>query len=483
MRKRNEYFRICRFVRRYDRASGKFLVNVAYETAAPRPSERVVAVAEGFGLGLDKWEKFVVYDNVELKVSPRDVVYITGDSGSGKSVLLRAIKEDLGEEAIDVAEVQIEEDRPLVETVGSSVEEAIELLSRVGLNDAFLFLRSYRQLSDGQKYRYRIAKLIESKKQWWLLDEFAATLDRDTAKIVAWNLQKAARALGKAVVAATTHQDLLQDLSPDLHVHKRFGKEIHVTYGTKDTYAHECSLLKEMRVQEGSTKDWRELASFHYRSHRLGAVREIFCLKRGEEVCGVIVYCYPPPSCFGRRMVAPKMDMKTLNKKFSIISRVVIHPKYRTIGLGEKMVRETLRLAGTECVEMSAVMAKYNPFAEKAGMRRVALQPPAKEAVRIMETLRMLGFNVQLLGSGQYVLAKLEGLNQYELAKIKDVFMRNKHQRFFKEFSSHLPYGKTEFYKREVEKANLGKLARLIKISSFLLQTKVYLFWSKTSNS
>lgn len=483
MRRRKEYFRIRQFCRRYDRASGKFLVNVAYETAAPRASERVVAVAEGFGLGLDKWEKFVVYDNVELKVSPRDVVYITGDSGSGKSVLLRAIKEDLGEEAIDVADVQIDEDRPLVETVGSSVEEAIELLSRVGLNDAFLFLRSYGQLSDGQKYRYRIAKLIESKKQWWVLDEFAATLDRDTAKIVAWNLQKVARALGKAVVAATTHKDLLEDLSPDLHVHKRFGKEIHVTYSTKDTYAHKCSLLKEMQVQEGSTKNWRELASFHYRSHRLGAVRKIFCLKRGEEVCGVIVYCYPPPSCFGRRMVAPKIDMNILNKKFSIISRVVIHPKYRTIGLGEKLVRDTLRLTGTECVEMSAVMAKYNPFAEKAGMQKVALQPPAKEAVRINETLRMLGFDVQLLGSGQYILAKLERLNQLELIKLKEAFMRNRHQRFLKEFSSHLPFGKTEVYKREVENANLEKLARLIKISSFLLQTKVYLFWSETLNS
>jgi ABC-type transport system involved in cytochrome c biogenesis ATPase subunit/GNAT superfamily N-acetyltransferase len=477
MRKRREYFRIRQFARRYDRASGKFVVNVAYETAVPKPSERVVAVAQGFGLGLDKWEKFVVYDNVELKVSPRDVVYITGDSGSGKSVLLRAIKMDLGEDAVDGAHVQIEEDRPLVETVGSSVEEAIELLSRVGLNDAFLFLRSYGQLSDGQKYRYRIAKLIESQKQWWLLDEFAATLDRDTAKIVAWNLQKAARAQGKAVIAATTHLDLLEDLSPDLHMHKRFGKEIHVTYGTNGTYAHKCSLLKEMQVQEGSRKDWQELAGFHYRSHRLGAVRKIFCLKRGEEVCGVIVYCYPPPSRFGRRMVAPKMDMKMLNKKFSIISRVVIHPKYRTIGLGEKLVRETLRLAGTECVEMSAVMAKYNPFAEKAGMRKVAMQPPAKEAVRIMETLRTLGFDVELLGSGEHVLAKLQGLNQLELARIKEAFMKNKHQRFLKEFSSHLPFGKTDVYKREVENANLEKLARLIKICSFLLQTKVYLFF------
>jgi ABC-type ATPase with predicted acetyltransferase domain len=50
--------------------------------------------------------------------------------------------------------------------LGATVEQCLELLSKVGLNDAFLFLRTYSQLSDGQKYRYRIAKLIESGKQW-----------------------------------------------------------------------------------------------------------------------------------------------------------------------------------------------------------------------------------------------------------------------------------------------------------------------------
>ena len=55
-------------------------------------------------------------------------------------------------------------DKPLIETIGATVEEGLELLSRVGLNDAFLFLRTYSQLSDGQKYRYRIAKLIEIRQ-------------------------------------------------------------------------------------------------------------------------------------------------------------------------------------------------------------------------------------------------------------------------------------------------------------------------------
>ena len=76
------------------------------------------------------------------------------------------------------------------------------------------------------------------------------------------------------------------------------------------------------------------------------------------------------------------MSMRELNKKLSSISRVVVHPKYRTIGLGSRLVKVTLPLAGTEYVEMSAVMAKYNPFAEKAGMKKTVEQESPKEALR-----------------------------------------------------------------------------------------------------
>jgi hypothetical protein len=115
---------------------------------------------------------------------------------------------------INIADTQPELGKPLIETVGETLEEGLELLSKVGLNNAFLFLRTYEQLSDGQKYRYRIAKMIESKADFWIADEFAATLDRDTAKIVAYNLQKLARQQGKAVIAATTHGDLFEYLAP-----------------------------------------------------------------------------------------------------------------------------------------------------------------------------------------------------------------------------------------------------------------------------
>ena len=480
--RRKEFFRIRHYARRFDRKTGKFIINIAYETATPEPTDRVVGVAEAFGLGLDQWQKFVIYDNVELQIGPTDIVYITGDSGSGKSVLLKALEKDIKNDAawtcINVADIKPEPNKPLIETVGKSLEEALELLSRVGLNDAFLFLRTYEQLSDGQKYRYKIAKMIESKAQFWILDEFAATLDRDTAKIVAYNLQKLARQQRKAVIAATTHTDLLEDLNPSVHIHKQFGKEITVNY-YPNTPAKECSLVKEMRIEEGTTEDWRKLASFHYRSHKIAAPRKIFRLMRNEELCGVIVYAYPPPTCFGRKLVLPKMSQKELNEKLSIISRVVVHPKYRTIGLGAKLVKETLPLVGTPYVEMPAVMAKYNPFAEKAGMQKISEQPPPKEAMKIAEVLRQLGLNIHLLGSEKYVLNKLKALNNSDIAKIKEAFIKHSHARFMKYFFCHMPFGRKQAYAEEVRKASLERLAHLIKVCSFLMQTKVYLFGEK----
>lgn len=476
-RKHHEYFKITKLKRRYDKKTEKFTFNIAYQTAT-KITPRTTAVAEAFGLGVDQTQKFILYDDVELKIGPKDIVYVTGDSGSGKSVLLKAIKKDLGKEAIDMAHLPIEQDKPLIDTIGKNLTEGLELLSRAGLNDAFLFIRRFQELSDGQKYRYRTAKLMESRKQWWIADEFCSTLDRDTAKIVAFNIQKLARKTGRAVIVATTHTDLLEDLKPSVHIHKRFGKEITINYH-QNKPAEQCSLTKEMSIEEGGFEDWKKLAGFHYRSHRIVAPRKIFQLKRKDELCGVIVYCYPPAACFGRRRILPKMSMKELNEKLSIISRVVVHPKYRTIGLGVKLVRETLPLAGTPYTEMVAVMAKCNPFAEKAGMQKIAEQPPPKEALQVAETLQKMGFNIHLLSSRSYILKKLQHMKDTQLNRLRRAFIQNRHHRLQKEFSPHQPYGKFEEYKEGVENAGLEKIAKLIKICGVLLQTKVYLFWKK----
>lgn len=137
---------------------------------------------------------------------------------------------------------------------------------------------------------------------------------------------------------------------------------------------------------------------------------------RPQELCGVIVYTVPTPLAYGRSRVLPRMPYQELCRVLSTISRVVVHPKYRTIGLGAKLVRETLPLAGTPYVELVAVMAKYNPFAEKAGMTKVAESKPDPKLLRAAEALASQRFNLHLLGSGRYLRSKLDSLSPEGLA-------------------------------------------------------------------
>jgi hypothetical protein len=63
---------------------------------------------------------------------------------------------------------------------------------------------------------------------------------------------------------------------------------------------------------------------------------------------------------------------------------------------------------------------------------------------------------------------------------LKEAFAENKHPRFMKEFGFHDPHGKSKFYKKAAEKADLEKLTKLVGICAMLLQTKVYLLWAKS---
>jgi ABC-type transport system involved in cytochrome c biogenesis ATPase subunit/GNAT superfamily N-acetyltransferase len=480
-RHHTEHFQINRYHRRYDRETDRFIINISYETHAPQPTQRVIAVAESFGLGLDQHHKFTIYDNVELKISPHDIVYITGESGSGKSALLRALENDIKNDmqltTANINDIQPISDKPIIETVGNTTEQALELLSRVGLNDAFLFLRTYAQLSDGQKYRYRTAKLIETNAQFWILDEFAATLDRDTAKITAHNIQKLARQLGKAVIAATTHTDLHADLQPNVHIHKHYGKQLEINYNP-NPQPQQCTLLQEIKIEPGTRHDYEKLAEFHYRSHNLGAVRKIFKATRNtDELCGVIVYTYPAIATTGRKLILHNITIRELNQKLSNIMRVVVHPKYRTIGLGQQLVRETLAQCGTPYVETTAVMARYNPFFEKAGMTQIHTTTPPKQAQTIRNTLAQLNFNTTLLNSEEYTLTQLKHLTQTQLAKLRETFAHNYHPRLAKEFFHDEPYGTLKKYREKLQSASPDKLAKLISVTALLLQTKIYLFW------
>lgn len=210
----------------------EYTVNRAFTSSVER-TPRVLEVAESFGLGLaDKL--FVVYDNLKIDVEDGDVVYIKGQSGSGKSLLLRDLSEQMaleGKVIADLNKVELDE-RPVIELVGKTIGEATELLAKAGISDAYIYTRKPSELSDGQRYRLKLALVMDSGADIWIADEFGAVLDRVTAKAVAFSMQKVARRMGKTFMIATTHTDLQAELAPDLTITKRFREKVEVEKGT-----------------------------------------------------------------------------------------------------------------------------------------------------------------------------------------------------------------------------------------------------------
>jgi len=356
--------------------------HVEFSTKA-EVTKRTVAVCEAFGLGVDEAKHFIVFDDFSVDFCKGDLIFVTGDSGGGKTLLLKAFKRFFGDEAIELGDLEIDPDETLVEGVGTDVKEAIELLSLCGLNDAFLFLRKYKELSEGQKYRYKLAKLMDDKdKNVWVIDEFCATLDRVMARILAYLVQKVARKHGKTVVVGTTHRDVIEDFQPDIVIEKGFERDVEVT---KNEFASErCSVYRDVCIKKGSFDDYKKLSRFHYRSKSEESeslwLKDCYKLLCNDELIGVIVYSRsylnlkPRNMVFGERYVYTPGDLlraRLVNEEIARISRVIIHPKFRGIGLGAFLVRKTMPKVNAKVIEVLAVMAKYNPFFEKSGMVRL----------------------------------------------------------------------------------------------------------------
>jgi len=334
-------------------------MNRAYSFRMPKWEDAVMsakarAVREAFAL-TDSESSRVVLRDVHL---PSDgIVYVTGYSGTGKTTLLRQLREDFPHSAA-LPEIEDPEARP-IDILGGRPEDAVRCLCRAGLSEPRAFLTPYSFLSDGQKVRARLALLLWRRPTRVIIDEFLSALDRLTARVVAYNFQKWCRRLGIAATVATAHRDLLEPLAPDSVVDLDF----HGCAENLQSKASDCPVLPELEEVEvglGQRQDCLSLVDrFHYRRLREHLVdwksAQIRVARYRGKVIGAAVYNRPFPHSFVRMSFFRELNSHVLN-----CFRVVIHPIFRGVGLLAKL--EPLPDSETTVVTSVSTFEVYFPF-------------------------------------------------------------------------------------------------------------------------
>jgi uncharacterized protein len=196
--------------------------------------DRAVQVCRMFGFTADRLDDRAVTHACRLEISPGDIVYITGPSGSGKSVLLRELRDSVdASQSIDLASIELPDDRSVIDCFESPIEDNLRTLALVALSEVFCILNKPARLSEGQKFRFRLAQAFASGKAFIFADEFCSELDDVTAATVAFNVHRFVKRTGVTFIAASGRCDILKDLAPDVLVMKDFRGPAEVIYVDK----------------------------------------------------------------------------------------------------------------------------------------------------------------------------------------------------------------------------------------------------------
>jgi hypothetical protein len=177
-------------------------------------------------------------------------------------------------------------------------------------------------------------------------------------------------------------------------------------------------------IERGSLRDYRRLSGFHYKSAHPGAPTTVYRLvhdkptvvgrflsRPGERaLVGVLVRALPHLACRLRNVAMSdryaglplKDSAAMLNREFRTITRTIIAPEWRGIGLAVRLVRHALDRPETVFTEAFAAMGRVHPFLERAGMVRYD-RPPRPDQSRLLDALDRLGIDPMHLASRELV--------------------------------------------------------------------------------
>lgn len=202
---------------------------------------------------------------------------VVGPSGSGKTSIGKQL---FGGTGITDMASGWHDDRPIVDDIAPNGDFNLVtgMLASVGLGDVPAWLRPYRVLSNGEQFRAGLARLICTRPETAVVDEFTSVVDRQIAKIGAQAFQKAWRRENPSgrVVLLTPHYDVVDWLQPDWVLDT----------GAK-TFERDCPRQRpkiELEIRKVNGSYWRHFEPHYYLSLPRPIAAEYFVGTVGGEL-------------------------------------------------------------------------------------------------------------------------------------------------------------------------------------------------------
>lgn len=183
---------------------------------------------------------------------------IVGPSGSGKTSIGKAL---WGGDAFWEFE-DWPADRPIVDAIApdGDFDTVTGALSSVGLGTVPTWLRPYPVISNGEKFRANLARIICEAPQRVVIDEFTSVVDRQIAKFGSLAFAKSWRRLakegGNQCVLLSCHYDIIDWLEPDWVFDVATGKYSGRGLWRRPTF--------ELRIWETNWRYWHLFEPHHY---------------------------------------------------------------------------------------------------------------------------------------------------------------------------------------------------------------------------
>ena len=251
--------------------------------------------------------------NIPIENVHWNVGLIVGASGTGKTTIAKNVFNNFkffdGFEWVG---------QSIVDDFGDkhSAKEITEILSKVGFASPPDWLKPFHVLSNGQKMRAELARLILDSEEPFIYDEFTSVVDRQVACIGSAAIQKFIRKQNKQFIAVSCHYDIEQWLEPDW-----------VFDCNKMEFSRRSLRRPEIKcnIRKANQSEWKQFMDFHYLSHEHNnSSHKYICEIGSEPVAWCSVLHFPHPHV----------------KNMKRIHRIVVKPDYQGIGLGAKFMSE-----------------------------------------------------------------------------------------------------------------------------------------------